>query len=234
MTKAICSIDGCDKPVNCRKLCGMHYWRLRTYGDPMHKRPKVVRTCSVDGCKDEVVGRGLCNKHYLRLMNHGTTDKLKAGDRATSLEDAFLKYAGEPNSQGCIEWQGARVTAGYPRFRRAGNDYLMHRYAWERVNGPIPEGLLVRHKCDNPPCVNIDHLDTGTNADNSQDAVERDRMRKGQRHTNAKLTDDEVLEIYRLRGSIPIPRLAKKYGVSVAAIGFIHTGRNWGWLTGAR
>lgn len=231
MTKGICSIDGCEKPINCRKLCGMHYWRLRAYGDPMFKRAKVVRTCSVDGCDGAVSGRGVCNKHYLRLMHHGSTDKMAPGDRAMSLEAAFLKHSGSPNDDGCIEWGGALTRMGYPRFRRTGVDHLMHRYAWERVNGPIPDGLVVRHACDNPPCVNIEHLSIGTNADNTRDAIERDRLRKGQEHTNSRLTNAEALAIFKLRGIETAKTIAAMYGVSHQTVYAIHSGRNWGWLT---
>jgi hypothetical protein len=51
-----------------------------------------------------------------------------------------------------------------------------HRYVWQQANGPIPNGLVVRHKCDNPACVNLDHLELGTQADNMADRVNRNRV----------------------------------------------------------
>lgn len=75
----------------------------------------------------------------------------------------------------CIEWQGSRNRNGYGSVRAEGRTWLAHRWAWVQVHGPIPEGLVVRHRCDNPPCVNVEHLEIGTHADNMRDAVERGR-----------------------------------------------------------
>lgn len=74
----------------------------------------------------------------------------------------------------CLEWQGARLR-GYGRVRRAGRMQYAHRVAWEEVNGPIPDGLLVLHRCDNPPCVRPEHLFLGTDADNARDKAEKGR-----------------------------------------------------------
>ena len=76
---------------------------------------------------------------------------------------------------GCWEWQGATVAAGYGCVRVHGKLYLNHRVSYEYHHGPIPEGLIVRHTCDNPPCFNPDHLLVGTHADNARDKVERGR-----------------------------------------------------------
>lgn len=67
-----------------------------------------------------------------------------------------------------------RTGKGYGKHR---NQQTLHRWVWEQVNGPIPEGKLVRHRCDNPPCFRYDHLLLGTVADNSADMMERGRGR---------------------------------------------------------
>lgn len=71
---------------------------------------------------------------------------------------------------------------------------VTHRVAYKLAKGEIPDGLVVRHSCDNPPCVNPDHLLVGTFADNSGDMVDRGRSTKGR---GIKLTDDDVREIRR-------------------------------------
>lgn len=76
----------------------------------------------------------------------------------------------------CIVWQGRIESGGYGRVGRRG---LAHRQAWERANGPIPDGLLVLHHCDNPPCVNPEHLFLGTHQDNSDDAKAKGRVFNG-------------------------------------------------------
>jgi hypothetical protein len=75
----------------------------------------------------------------------------------------------------CIEWTGVRFARGYGRTSLG--EYA-HRLAWEAEHGPIPAGMVVRHRCDNPPCVNVDHLQLGTQAENLADMVARGRARK--------------------------------------------------------
>ena len=96
---------------------------------------------------------------------------------------------------------------------------------WIQENGPIPEGLLVRHKCDNRLCTNLDHLELGTIQDNVQDREDRGRGSKGEHRPNAKLTVSNVLAIRE------DPRkykdIAPDYGVSAKTISAIKRGRKW-------
>lgn len=101
---------------------------------------------------------------------------------------------------GCMEWQGAQNRDGYGQIRRGRRHEGMlgaHRAAWEVAHGPIPEGLPVLHRCDNPPCVNPVHLFLGTNDDNMADKVAKGRQShtRGESHGAAKLTDAQVAEI---------------------------------------
>jgi hypothetical protein len=96
-----------------------------------------------------------------------------------------------------------------------------HRVAYELWKGPIPSGLLVRHKCDNRGCVNPDHLETGTQQDNMNDMLERNRQ-------YCKLTEDDVIEIRVLLGfGVRQVQLAEQFGVSQYIISRINTGRIW-------
>ena len=76
---------------------------------------------------------------------------------------------------GCIEWVGGRSTRGYGYVSVLGKSMKTHRAAWQIANGPIPEGLLICHKCDNPPCINPDHLFLGTYTDNNRDKAQKGR-----------------------------------------------------------
>ena len=108
-----------------------------------------------------------------------------------------------------------------------------HRVAYEMANGPIPDGLRVLHSCDYPRCVNPAHLFLGTQQENIQDMIEKGRQRgaKGERNRHAKLTKEQVDSIREeyVRGSTSKGQvaLAKKYGVSQPAIGYIVRGINW-------
>jgi len=82
-------------------------------------------------------------------------------------------------ASGCHEWQGNISSDGYGRISYLNKKWRVHRLVWTLKNGPIPKGLDVRHyKCDNPPCINIDHLRIGTRKQNVQDMVRHGRQRK--------------------------------------------------------
>lgn len=144
---------------------------------------------------------------------------------------AFEHFVGAPTATGCTEWTGNIGSNGYGRLKRDGKQILAHRLSYEISNGPIPADLVIRHKCDNPPCVNPDHLEIGTFKDNTRDALERNRVPLGQDQGRAKLTNAQAREILSLQGAVSQRELASRFGVSPGAIAHIHAGRNWAWLT---
>ncbi len=145
------------------------------------------------------------------------------------------------SESGCWEWTAARFTSGYgalnPAFKRHGLSQYAHRTSWIIHHGPILEGLLVCHKCDNPGCVNPQHLFLGTYKDNMQDALKKGRIRpgpprgprrgraRGETHGRAKLTETQVREI-RV-DTRPQQKIADDYGVSQMQICRIKRGELW-------
>lgn len=183
-------------------------------------------TCSIDGCEGKVSSRGWCETHYGRYRSNG--DPLVVQTlRNMPLIDRFRAFSLEVEG-GCIEWQGFRHR-GYGKFQVKRKSVSSHRWIWEYHNGPIPSGLLVRHKCDNPPCVNPDHMELGTNMDNARDMVTRGRSMIGSTNHEAKLDEAKVLHILRSvrdRTATQVD-LAETYGVSPGAIAHIVHGRSW-------
>jgi hypothetical protein len=79
----------------------------------------------------------------------------------------------------CIEWDKSRSPKGYGRVKYKGKMRYAHRVAWIKRYGYVPEGMHVLHRCDNPPCINIEHLFLGTQADNMKDMAGKGRGRNG-------------------------------------------------------
>jgi hypothetical protein len=140
----------------------------------------------------------------------------------------FWKFAPEVDPDQCWEWQSTRNRRGYGKFWLNGRTDLAHRVSYRIYYGTIPAGLQVRHSCDNPPCVNPAHLSLGTGKDNARDALDRDRYRRGSENGTAKLTEGQVSEIRKCwaAGETQVS-MARRFGVSRAAIQWILNGRSW-------
>lgn len=137
----------------------------------------------------------------------------------------------EPNS-GCLLWMGA-TRGGYGRLGIKGNIKRgAHVVAWELHHGrPVPPGMDVLHKCDNPGCIEPAHLKLGTHQDNMDDKVAKGRQARmvGSVHPSAKLNETKV------RAILADPRLlrfvANDYGVSESAISLIRRRKTWAHVT---
>lgn len=116
----------------------------------------------------------------------------------------------------CWEWIGYRDRDGYGRVcsRRA------NKVSWEMHNGPIPDGMFVLHHCDNPPCVRPDHLFLGTNRDNVDDMMRKNRQLCGAKSGRSKLSDEQVKTIRQrfTNGSASVALLAREFAVCTATI----------------
>jgi hypothetical protein len=119
-----------------------------------------------------------------------------------------------------------KTKAGYIQRRQRLIRTSYHRYIYELNYGPIPDGAIIRHSCNNPSCINPLHLKIGTHADNVNDRVVADRSAKGVRNGRSKLTEAQVLEI-RSDTNTPLYELAFMYNVSRKAISQIRKGNTW-------
>lgn len=128
----------------------------------------------------------------------------------------------------CWEWQGSIAGVGYGKVVVEGRQVYSHRLAWEVTRGPIPQGVQIRHVCDNRRCVNPGHLVDGSFYDNMQDAIDRNRFRHNEQHWNAKLTADDVRMIRELASAgIRHQMIADNYGVCRSAVTNIVNRKAW-------
>jgi hypothetical protein len=122
-----------------------------------------------------------------------------AGRKRMSSDLRFAEKCAS-RAYGCIEWTAGGNQYGYGEFLDNGKRMGAHRWAYQRAHGPIPAGVFILHRCDNPACVNVDHLFAGTQRDNLQDASRKGRVNKtikarGEAHPNRKTDNETVLDI---------------------------------------
>lgn len=184
--------------------------------------------CSVEGCTRPRKGKGLCATHYQRLRMHGDpsvclTDNLPAGTALAWLQEQILQRS----RSDCWAWPFSM------RYR----DYGVLRYLGQNMNAagvaliltghprPDPPTNHLIHACDNPPCVNPDHLRWGTHQENMADKMAKNRHAYGEKIGRGKLTDEDVRAIrkdHRTQEAV-----AASYGVTHRVIGKIRNGSLW-------
>jgi hypothetical protein len=184
-------------------------------------------SCSVCAA-EKVYALGMCLAHYRKWKFYGDVNFVRSYTK-TPIEERF--FAKVEKGTGCWLWTAGKTQAGYGVIQEGGRGrklLLAHRVSYTMHKGPIPEGMNVLHSCDNPSCVNPDHLRSGTYGDNQQDAYDRSRrttpfaLKKnryqgprpslpGESNPNAKLTADDVRAI---RDSTEKPgTVAKQFGI---------------------
>lgn len=145
-----------------------------------------------------------------------------------------LAFRSEPGPNGCINFTGSKGKFGHGELAYKGVRYRAHRLAYIAYIGPIPDGLVVCHACDNPSCINPEHLFIGTQADNLADARKKKRMKAplvyGEQHGLSRLTESDVLKIRE--DNRPYRQIARDYGVNPSTIKRAKTGETWGHIGG--
>lgn len=142
----------------------------------------------------------------------------------------------------CWWWRGYTEGAGYGAIRINGRRESAHRVSWIMSNGPIRSNLWVLHKCDNPLCVNPDHLFLGTCADNVRDMISKGRQMLKRRspagsHAGGRsfLKVDDVVTILKLsQAGVPRAKIASRHNVKRHVVDMILRGVTWSWLTGIK
>lgn len=147
----------------------------------------------------------------------------------------FWKYV--KITQGCWEWSGYIGAGGYGVISSDDGKLMKaHRLSWSIKHGPIPDGLKVCHKCDNPKCVNPSHLFLGTQSDNVQDCKKKGRIsnrpQPGESNPMSRLTNKQVLDMRSLRLSrgLSYKKIGQKFGVAAMTAYRAITGQSWGTI----
>jgi hypothetical protein len=180
---------------------------------------RIEKLCVNDGCERKATRRGLCSRCYQRAVFRGDAlPPLTVQRFRRSLRERFEEKTKQADSirsgmeTPCLLWVGYKDKSGYGRLgvgsREDGTkrNELSHRIAWVLKYGDVADDICVLHRCDNPQCVNVEHLFLGTKADNNHDMVAKGRMvfqthpekrQRGESHFAAKLTKPIVIEIRR-------------------------------------
>lgn len=163
-------------------------------------------------------------------MTEGCLSWYNISMETQKLVQRLLKNSTLDTDTQCWEWNKSKGKWGYGHINVKGKIELAHRVSYRTLVGEIISNNGVLHKCDNPACVNPDHLFTGTNKDNVLDKVRKNRQSrigqgKGENHSLAKLTEQDVLNI-RASGDKQ-ESLAKKYNVTQSCISHIKNKKSW-------
>jgi hypothetical protein len=142
-----------------------------------------------------------------------------------------LRFWAKVQRQGrneCWEWQGSRTPNGYGKFSVKRKDISAHRFSYQLHYGPIPDGMLICHRCDNPACVNPYHLFAGTQVENLADMATKGRRPIGEQAPNAKLTEKDVISIRTLYSTgVPQRQLSRQFKISRPQIRRIIRHESW-------
>lgn len=137
-------------------------------------------------------------------------------------------------SEYCWIWNGSKDKNGYGKLRFNNKELRAHRVSWKIHYGEIPKNIFVCHKCDNPSCTNPEHLFLGTAKDNTNDMIRKGRkiFSIGEKSSNAKLNETQVIEILKLlKIENNIDKIAEMFCVHKNTISCIKHKRTWKYLS---
>jgi hypothetical protein len=182
VVKSICSVDGCDCATVARGWCRKHYVRWHRSGDVT--APSIQdhpSGCVVDGCERPYRANGMCRAHHLRFRAHGDAfAHVPVGSTKRGLRTDDERFWSKVDATGdCWEWTGQAVQ-GYGSFTSRASGTRSgrigaHRWAYQTLIGPVPEGLVLDHRCRNTRCVSPTHLDPVTQGENVRRGVRATR-----------------------------------------------------------
>lgn len=190
--------------------CGASFQRIKATAD------QAARRGYRSYCSPECLSKSLSD-HLRRLPRRSVADRF---------------WSKVDKADDCWIWTGGKTYGGYGVFCLDGQMRRAHRIAWIITNGPIPDGMEVLHRCDNPPCVNPAHLCLGTHQDNMDDMARKGRGNhfgtRGEQNGKARLTTRDIRLIREMVGSgMTHKAAARQFGVARTTVTAIIRGVNW-------
>jgi hypothetical protein len=190
-----------------------------------------MKVCVVTGCTNKYRAKGMCGTHWKINKSYGTPTPLCwcgepaqtfAGSQGASilckshtLTARFWEHVDVKSKNECWEWQGSKTAANYGLMYWNGELEYTHRISLELDGRPVPSRWHACHTCDNPPCVNPQHLFPGTPRENVLDKVSKGRHTFGESHPNAKLSDIDIDIIRQMaEDGVFFSDIAKKFDIS--------------------
>jgi hypothetical protein len=189
-------------------------------------------TCAVQGCEKAAKVKGWCNPHYQRWIRHGDPvgGRTAQGEPLKFLQDVVLAYKGDD----CLIWPYVKNQDGYGQMKVRGKMETVSRIVCEIAHGMPPSpNHEAAHSCGNGDkgCCTQEHLRWATTKENFADRLKHGTYTRGERHPMVKLTEADVHEIRRLRGSgVPLSDLADRFSVTNVTISQIARRKTWIWL----
>lgn len=174
-----CLVEDCSNPRFTKGYCSKHYSRWKKYGDPLKiVKPRRDPVCTVEGCERPHESMGFCSLHYQRSQKGDLRELEPTKQRPWEerFDDNFHKTGSlpkwRPDLGPCWPWTRGNQDTGHAQLRADGRLQFVHRLAYERWVGPIPDGFQVDHLCRNGACVNPGHLEPVPGPENSRRARE--------------------------------------------------------------
>lgn len=182
--------------------------------------------CRVEGCNGPVLNSPsqLCSRHYQRWRRNGSTKRRR--ERAGAAMQFILSITDSQDA--CLIWPFGTDGYGYGYLRDGSRMTRSHVFVCKRFHGQkhLPN-LEVAHSCGNPACVNPRHLRWATRTENQHDRLKHGTDSRGEKHSNARLSRQDIEEIRDLRGGLKQSEIAEQFGVSSSHICEIQKRRKW-------
>lgn len=248
----LCACHKCDNPM-CVNPKHLFLGTIRENNEDRHRKgrsastsfsepkllPEIIEKIREEykaGEGSSILGRryGISRGTINRYVRDIVRPRVFKGKPDLSESDLSRFWSNIRKGEGCWEWIGSKLLRGLPygtfTFTADGvrKTALAHRLSWMTVNGDIPNNLMVCHRCDNPLCINPDHLFLGTHSDNMKDMKEKGRSAHGDKSGRSILKSSDIPVITkRYENGESAAEIAADYGVSGATVFYAVKGKSW-------